>query len=367
VTITIRKPRGAGIGISVVTAIALAGCAQGSSSSGSGPTPAAAASSSARTNTKVILIGDQPFGDHGPMDDMAAGLATCASRYRLTTKKIVALSASDYNSSIRGAAQQGYGLIMTTFPQMATATAAVAAAFPSVKFAAIYQDINDAGKSPIANLWDTSFDVKAAAYVEGVMAARLSKKAKLGYIVGDLDPTISAELNAFIQGAKSVNASTQVYWANAGTFIDPAKGKDLAQSMISKGVDVLATAAGQTQLGALDAAKAAGILFFGDNGDNSASYPKGFVSDLRSELGKNVVDACGAYATRSFKGGTHTVYDLSNGGADLATKLVTKWGAASGQARQAASLVSAYNDLLKKISSGQINVPTTTTAPKSAG
>ena len=377
--------------VAVVTGMALTSCAQGStpatnssttsqtsastsssssssSSSAAGASSAAPGSSPGGTQTgPAILIGNQPFGDHGPMDDMAAGLDKCATDQGLTVKKIVALNASDYDSSIRGAVQQGYKLILTTFPQMSTATAAVAASSPDVKFAAVYQFINQSPAAPVANVWSTSFDVAAAAYVQGAMAGKLSKSGKLGFIVGDLDPTISAELNAFISGAKSTNSSAAVYWANANTFIDPAKGKDLAQAMISKGVDVLSTAAGQTQLGALDAAKAANILFFGDNGDNSATYPAGFISDLRSELGKNVVDACKDFAGGSFQGGKQTVYDLNNGGADVDTALITKWGKAANRDKDAADLVSLYTDLVGKINSGAVKVPNDTNTPKSAG
>lgn len=364
----------------------LTACAQGSTSkksttssassttsspttpAGSGTTQASATGSAAKSNAgRAILIGDQPFGDRGPMDDMAAGLATCASADGLTVKKVATMNASGYDSAIRGAAQQGYKLILTTFPEMSTATKAVATSFPAVKFAAVYQFINQKPAAPVANVWSTSFDVGAAAYAQGAMAAKLSKSGKLGFIVGDLDPTISAELNAFIAGAKSIKASSLVYWANANTFIDPAKGKDLAQAMISKGVDVINTAAGQTQLGALDAAKSAHVLFFGDNGDNSKSYPTGFVSDLRSELGKNVVDACKDFVSGHFKGGTETVYNLKNGGADVDTALITKWGAAANRTSDAAKLVAFYKSLVVKINSGALKVPNDTKTPKSAG
>lgn len=366
ITPPIRTRRAAALVASVVTAVSLAGCAQGSTtssaqSSGTGSSAAAAAAG------PVILIGTQPFGDRGPMDDMAAGLAKCASDDGLKVKKVVALNASEYDSTIQTAAQSGYKLILTTFPQISTATKSVATSFPGVKFGAVYQFINQPPATPVSNVWSTSFDVSAAAYVQGAMAAKVSKAKKIGFIVGDLDPTILAEVNAYIDGAKSVDPDTAVYWANANTFIDPAKGKDLAQGMIDKGVDVVSTAAGQTQLGALDAAKAAGILFFGDNGDNAATYPKGFISDLRSELGKNVVDACKSFADGTFEGGKQTVYDLKNGGADVDTALITKWGEASGRQDDATALTAMYKDLVNKISSGSVTVPTRTTTPKSAG
>jgi basic membrane protein A len=351
-----------GVVVSVV-ALTLTACAQGASSSSSA-TSSPSTSTSAAAN-KAILIGNQPFGDRGPMDDMASALNRCQTEYGFETKKLVALSPSDYESTIRAAAQEGYPLIMTTFPQMTAATVAVAKAFPNTKFAAIYQFINSAGKTPEPNIWDSSFDNNAPSYIQGVIAAKLSKTGKLGFIIGAIDPTIVGSLNAFIQGAKAENAKVQVQWANANTFIDPAKGKDLALAMISRGVDVLSTSAAQTQLGALDAAKAAGILFFGDSGDNSALYPKGYISDESAMFGQNVIDACKAFSTGKFQGGTPILYNLSNNGSTLDTKLITKWGDASGRSAEATALVTTYNDLATKINSGAIKVVSDPNPPKS--
>lgn len=383
-TIQVKPIRFAAVGIAILT---LAGCAQGTSSStsssaapastgaqsqSSAPTgaqsqssaPATAGSSSGGAKSAgqpskpngVILIGDQAFGDHGPMDDMAAALAGCQANQKFDTKKVAVLSPADYQSTVSGAATQGYGLIITTFPQMTNATTSVAAANPNTKFAAVYQDINDQKSAPVSNIWSSSFDITGSSFIEGAVATTLSKSKKIGMIVGDMDPTIAGGLNAYIQGAKHVDPAAQVIWANANSFGDPAKGKDLAQGMIAKGVDVIATNAAQTQLGALDAAKSAGILFFGDNGDNSATYPKGFVSDSRSELGKAVTEACESYKAGTFQGGKHTVYNVTNGGADLDLKLISKWGQASGDESAATNVESLYKKLTDDITNGSIKV-----------
>jgi hypothetical protein len=60
------------------------------------------------------------------------------------------------------------------------------------------------------------------------------------------------------------------------------------------------------------------------------------------------------------------VYDLKNGGADVDTALITKWGAAAGRVSDAASLVTSYTELVSKINSGALVIPNDTTTPKSA-
>jgi len=86
---------------------------------------------------KVVLIGAQRFGDKGPMDSMAAGLDQCATDFGFEVKKIESDSAAAYEEDIRGMANEGYDLIITTFPPMTDPTKTIAAEFPNTKFAAI--------------------------------------------------------------------------------------------------------------------------------------------------------------------------------------------------------------------------------------
>jgi len=106
------------------------------------------------------------------------------------------------------------------------------------------------------------------------------------------------------------------------------------------------------------------LLRLQDEEEKRSGYAS-FVSDLRSELGKNVVDACADFAGGTFKGGTHSVYDLTNDGADLDTALVTKWGKAAGQQQVAGSLVTMYDDLLSQVRAGTLKIPVSTEAPAS--
>ena len=117
-----------------------------------------------------------------------------------------------------------------------------------------------------------------------MIAASLSKSGKLGVVSGSDDPTVNAADNGWGQGAVSVNPDVSVEFGVAGSYEDPAKGKEIALAMASRGVDVISTEAAKTQLGVIEGAKENGILVQGDVADNSALYPEGFVGYLAPRL-----------------------------------------------------------------------------------
>ena len=69
--------------------------------------------------------------------------------------------AASYEEEIRAMAKEGYDLILTTFSPMTEATKAVAADYPDVKFAAIFQNINVDGET-YANVWIQNTAVRSA-------------------------------------------------------------------------------------------------------------------------------------------------------------------------------------------------------------
>ena len=66
-------------------------------------------------------------------------------------------------------------LVVTTFPYMSDATKLVAAEYPDVKYAAVFQFINDENTS-IPNIWDTEFHGEQAFYINGYIAGSLQRQ-----------------------------------------------------------------------------------------------------------------------------------------------------------------------------------------------
>jgi len=262
---------------------------------------------------KIVLIGNQKFGDQGPMDAMAAGLEKCQKEFGFEVHKLESPTPAQHEEDVRAMAKEGYGLIMTTFPPMTDATVTVAGEYPKTMFAAIYQFVNVGGKT-VPNVFDTDYQGQQATYLLGKVAGQLTKSKKLGYVQGDESEPIRNERNGFVYGVKSVCSDCVVEFASSHSFEDPVKGKEIALAMISRGVDLIETAAALTQLGVLEAAKGAKILFIGDVGDNYKQYPEGFVGYLGVDFGANVYLACSTFSKGEFPAGTQGHMDVSNGG-----------------------------------------------------
>jgi len=278
---------------------------------------------------KVMLIGNQRFGDQGPMDAFSAGLDQCASEFGFEIAKLESIDPAGYEDDIRAVAAEGYDLILTTFPPMTPAQVTVAKEFADQKFRAIYQFINMPGDAEIlANVSSTEYQGQTVGYILGVVAASLSKSGKLGVVAGSDDPTVNSIANAWGQGALSVNPDVSVEYGVAGSYEDPAKGKEIALAMASRGVDVIATQAARTQLGVIEGAKEQGILVQGDVADNFSLYPEGFVGYNALDFSSDVYLACKEVAEDSWTGGTHTVLDLATDTFFVPWDVIDAWSAA---------------------------------------
>src|SRR5690606_2780274 len=97
-----------------------------------------------------------------------------------------------------------------------------------------------------------------AGYLAGYASAKVSKSGVLSTIIGMEFPTVTDFKVGFDQGAKAANADITILNQVAGTFNDPAKGKEIALAQINQGADVVFPIAGGTGLGALQAVKEAG-------------------------------------------------------------------------------------------------------------
>jgi basic membrane protein A len=303
---------------------------------------------------KVVVIGNQRFGDLGPMDAFAAGLDVCESEYGVEIKKLESTDPGRFEEDIRAMAKENYNLIITTFPAMTDATVTVAKEFPAINFYAVYQFAN-AGDVKYANVWSTEFRGYETNYVAGAFAGKVSTTKKLGYIYGAEEPSINSDANGFVQGVKGTCPECKVEVAGANSWEDPAIGKEIASAMISHGVDYIQTEAAKTQLGAIEAAKAAGILFSGDNGDNYDLYKEGFVSHLDSSFKNAVITGCKALKEGNLPMGQHTFQNLGNNGVYFAWDAVDRFISANPAKADLITAAAMFaKDIQDKIIKGEI-------------
>jgi len=104
-----------------------------------------------------------------------------------------------------------------------------------------------------------------------MVAAKMSKSGKLGYVAPFPIPEVVRLINAYTLGARSVNpkATVQVLWTNS--WFDPVREKEAANAMIADGCDVLTQ--GTDSAGPQEAAEAAGLYSIGYDSDMKMYAP----------------------------------------------------------------------------------------------
>ena len=280
----------------------LTGCGGDTSSEGS-------SSQSSDETLKVALVLTQSLGDNGPSDDMNSAVKRAAEDFGVETTTYEALQPELYEESLRNFAQNGYDMIVASFPAMTEAVSKVAADFPDVKFVHIYSS-EDYG---LDNVVSIDFACWEANYVCGMAAAMVSESGQIGHIIGNEDNTIRANYHALVEGAQSVNPNATVEQINAGTFDDPAKGKEIALSLYGKGVDVIIGDAGKVTLGIIEAAEETGNYVIGDADDHSSLAPGNVVMDTALGFGAAVYEQIGKLADGTFAPGLGAA-NYANGG-----------------------------------------------------
>jgi simple sugar transport system substrate-binding protein len=76
-------------------------------------------------------------------------------------------------------------------------------------------------------------------YIQGIIAAKMSKSGVLGYIGSFPIPEVVSGINATILGAQTINPNIKVkiIWAN--TWFDPGKEADAAKALVDQGADII--------------------------------------------------------------------------------------------------------------------------------
>jgi basic membrane protein A len=160
------------------------------------------------------------------------------------------------------------------------------------------------------------FQEHEGSFLVGVMAAKASKTAKVGFVGGMDIPLIRKFQCGYEQGVKHVNAKAEVFSNMTGStgaaWSDPARGAELAKAQINRGADVVFAAAGGTGVGVYQAAKDAGKLAIGVDSNQNHLQPGTMLTSMLKR-----VDVAVYNVARNYTPGM-TVLGLKEGGVDYA-------------------------------------------------
>ena len=143
----------------------------------------------------------------------------------------------------------------------------------------------------------------------------------LGFIGGMDIPLIHRFEVGYEEGARAVNPKIQVVQNYVGVtesaWNNPGKGKELAVAQIGKGADVIFAAAGNSGLGAFDAAEQNGKFVIGVDSNQNWVKPGYVLTSMVKRVDNAVYQIVGDMVSHRFKGGVH-VYGLENDGVGYA-------------------------------------------------
>ncbi|MFN8005462.1 MAG: BMP family ABC transporter substrate-binding protein, partial [Terriglobia bacterium] len=189
--------------------------------------------------------------------------------------------------------------------------AEIAPDFPDTSFAwgTTVDTFKDKG---VENVFAYTTNASEGGYVQGVMAAKLTKSKKIG-VVGPIavgDALLYVE--GFKKGVKATDPSVEVLEVYTGSFSDVALASQAAQTHIDAGADIL-TGTGQMVVGAIGVAKEKKVLWFSTQATQASLAPEIVVSaqvydwtDAIKQIISNV--------QKGTKGGEVYTLSLKNGG-----------------------------------------------------
>ncbi len=184
------------------------------------------------------------------------GVKRAAAELPIVLRDIEPGNPTSIEPAMRAFAERKYDLIIGIGFAQAPIMETVAKDYPDINFAIVD------GVSQLPNVASLVFKEHEGSYLVGMIAARESKSGVLGFVGGMDIPLIHRFKEGYEQGAKAVRPDAQVFANYVGitdsAWNNPGKGKELALAQINRGADVIFTAAGNSGLGAFDAAEQAG-------------------------------------------------------------------------------------------------------------
>src|SRR6476646_1282742 len=223
----------------------------------------------AQEKLKVGYIYVGPIGDFGwsYQHDLGRQAVVKALGDKVETTYLENVSEGpDAERSIEQLARSGHKLIFTTSFGFMDATVKVAKKYPNLFFE------HATGYKRDKNLATYSGRFYEGRYIQGLIAATMSKSGTLGYIGSFPIPEVVSGINATILGAQSVrpDIKVKIIWVN--TWYDPGKEAAAARALADQGADVLAQHTDSAA--AMQFANERGIFAFGQDSDQIKFGPK---------------------------------------------------------------------------------------------
>jgi basic membrane lipoprotein Med (substrate-binding protein (PBP1-ABC) superfamily) len=216
---------------------------------------------------------------------------------------------TDYERVMRQYATEGMDLVVGEAFAVERAARKVAADFPKVAF---LMGSSFQPSKPNFAVFDNF--IHEPSYLTGMVAGKATKSNVIGMVGGYAIPEVNRLMNAFMEGAVSVNKDVKFLVTFINSWYDPPKAKESAFAMIDKKADVMYA----ERFGVSDAAKERGVKAIGNVIDTSAQYPGIILASAIWHMEPTIDRVIKNVMAGTFEPADYGVYSyMAHGGASL--------------------------------------------------
>lgn len=228
---------------------------------------------------------------------------------------------ADYESNIEIAIDMESDLIIGVGFNLTDAIDKAAKAYPNQQFAIV----DGAFEEIPSNVTNIVFNEEEAGYLAGLATAKTIKSNKFGFVGGFEIPAVVKYKNGFEKGLKEINpnATLSVHYANS--FTDASKGRAIAEQMNKNGVKCIMAAAGGVNNGVYEVCAEKDTHAVAVDMAQSYILPNTILTSAIKKVDVGVAETIKNYTNGNLKGGTESVYNISNKGVGYEeTNLISK-------------------------------------------
>jgi len=267
----------------------------------------------AASDYKIVLILPGPINDQSWNATNYAGLVACNKELGTNMEYIENVQAGDFESTFRNYAERGYDLIMAAGTQFDEAANKVAPSYPDSTFCVVNGMI--AKTDNAAPIFPKEYE---ASFLAGIIAAHLTESGKIATVGGFPNKAMVDLLDVYEATAKKYakdkrEMAVEAVRAYANSWSDVALGKQMAETMIDNGADVLFFYANQVGLGAIQAAKEKGAKFVGFSANQNDIAPDTVLASIGFDFATFYKWAVSNYLAGELQGGNVNKAGLQEG------------------------------------------------------
>ncbi len=253
--------------LAIALVVVAGACGSSSKNNTATSTPSGNTGTTAAAKTiKVAIVAPSATNDLAFTQSMVDAVNSLKSKYNLQISiSDNAFDVSNAANLLHQYASQGYTLVIAHGSQYGSIIQQLAPQFPKVSFA--WGTAGSTFNQP--NVYAYQANSNEGGYVQGVMAAMLSKS----HVIGIIGPINVGDAQLYVDGFKAgvlaTDKTAKVNVSFTGSFSDVSLMAHQAQAYLADKADVL-TGSSQSVVGAIGVAKTANIAWFGTQADQSS-------------------------------------------------------------------------------------------------